>query len=54
MKRIMKSKGLAEPEFVEEGDFFVVRLYGPGEKILDLTPGIPKEKQIQRNSFNDL
>lgn len=46
MKRFMKEKGLAEPKFTEEGDFFVVRFYGPGEKILDLVPGIPKERQL--------
>ena len=46
MKRIMGGKGLAEPRFTEEGDYFVVCFYGPGEKILDLVPGIPKERQM--------
>jgi predicted HTH transcriptional regulator len=46
MKRIMKEKGLTEPKFAEEGDYFIVRFYGPGEKILDLVPSIPKERQL--------
>jgi len=46
MKRLTKEHGLSEPEFCEEGDFFVVRFYGPGDKILDLVPSIPKERQI--------
>ena len=45
MKRLMKKHGLSEPEFLEEGDFFVTRFYGPGDKILDLVPSIPKERQ---------
>ena len=45
MKRIMKEHGLAEPEFLEEGNFFVAKFYGPGDKILDLVPSIPKERQ---------
>ena len=28
-----------------EGDFFVVKFYGPGDKILDLVPSIPEERQ---------
>lgn len=46
MKRLMKGHGLAEPEFLEEGNFFVVKFHGPGDKILDLVPSIPKERQI--------
>lgn len=46
MKRLMKEHGLSDPEFLEEGNFFVVKFYGPGEKILDLVPSIPKERQI--------
>ncbi len=46
MKRLMKEHGLSEPNLAEEGDFFVVKFYGPGEKILDLVPSIPKERQI--------
>jgi predicted HTH transcriptional regulator len=46
MKKIMKEYGLPVPKFAEEGDFFVVRFYGPAEKILDLVPSIPKEKQL--------
>ena len=45
MKKLMKEHGLATPEFSEEGDFFVVKFYGPGEKILDLVPSIPEERQ---------
>lgn len=46
MKRLMKTHGLSEPEFLEEGNFFVVKFYGPGDKILDLVPSIPKERQM--------
>ncbi len=46
MKRLMKEHGLSKPEFKEEGGFFVVRFYGPGDKILDLIPSIPKERQV--------
>lgn len=45
MKRLMKEHGLSKPEFSEEGNFFVVKFYGPGDKILDLVPSIPKERQ---------
>lgn len=45
MKRLTKEHGLSAPEFSEEGDFFVVRFYGPGEKILDLVPSIPEGRQ---------
>jgi len=45
MKRQMKAHGLSVPEFSEEGDFFVVKFYGPGDKILDLVPSIPEERQ---------
>ncbi|MEI7751608.1 MAG: ATP-binding protein [Candidatus Omnitrophota bacterium] len=45
MKKLMKEHGLAAPEFSEEGDFFVVKFYGPGEKILGLVPSIPEERQ---------
>ena len=46
MKRLMKEHGLSEPEFSEEGNFFIVKFHGPRDKILDLVPSIPKEKQI--------
>jgi len=46
MKRQMREHGLSVPEFSEEGDYFVVKFYGPGDKILDLVPSIPKERQI--------
>lgn len=45
MKRLMKVHGLSEPKFSEEGDYFVVKFYGPGDKILDLMPSIPEERQ---------
>ncbi len=46
MKRLMEEHRLAEPRFSEEGNFFVVKFYGPGDKILDLVPSIPKERQV--------
>ena len=46
MKRFMKEHGLSAPQFSEEGDFFVVKFYGPGDKILDLVPSIPEERQV--------
>jgi predicted HTH transcriptional regulator len=46
MKRLMRTHGLSEPEFLEEGNFFVVKFHGPGDKILDLVPSIPEERQI--------
>lgn len=45
MKKLMKEHGLHAPEFSEEGDFFVVKFYGPGDKILDLVPSIPEHRQ---------
>lgn len=45
MKRLMEEHGLAAPEFSEEGNFFVAKFYGPGDKILDLVPDIPEERQ---------
>ncbi len=44
MKNLMKAHGLTEPTFAEEGDFFAVTFYGPGDKILDLVPSIPEER----------
>lgn len=44
MNLLMKEHGLSVPQFVEEGDFFVARFYGPGDKILDLVPSIPKNR----------
>lgn len=46
MKRLMKEHGLSKPNLAEEGNFFVVKFYGAGEKILDLVPSVPKERQI--------
>lgn len=45
MKKLMKEHGLPAPEFSEEGDFFVVKFYGPGDKILDLVSSIPEHRQ---------
>ncbi|OGC04428.1 hypothetical protein A2276_08660 [candidate division WOR-1 bacterium RIFOXYA12_FULL_43_27] len=55
MKRIMNEHGLAKPVFWEEGDFFVAKFYGPGEKILDLVPNIPAERQtdLRELGLND-
>jgi len=44
MKNLMVRHGLNEPEFLEEGDFFIVKFYGPGDKILDLVASIPDER----------
>lgn len=46
MKKLMTEHGLEEPEFREEGDFFVVRFYGPGDNILDLVSSIPDERMV--------
>lgn len=46
MKRLMREHGLSELKLSEEGNFFVVKFYGPGDKILDLVPSIPEERQI--------
>ncbi|PIR08186.1 hypothetical protein COV53_04325, partial [Candidatus Gottesmanbacteria bacterium CG11_big_fil_rev_8_21_14_0_20_37_11] len=32
MKHLMKEHGLSSPQFSEEGDVFVVKFYGPGDK----------------------
>ena len=45
MKRHMKAHGLTEPTLAEEGDFFVVKFFGPGDKILDIVPSIPDHRQ---------
>ena len=44
MKESMIKHGLEEPQFSEEGDFFVVRFYSPGDNILDLVSSIPDER----------
>lgn len=46
MKKLMREHGLEEPEFKEEGDFFVVCFYGPGENILNLVSSIPDERMV--------
>ncbi|MEN4016862.1 MAG: ATP-binding protein [Methanobacterium sp.] len=55
MKNLMGKHGLEEPEFEEEGDFFVVRFYGPGENILDLVNDIPDEQMtdLKELGLND-
>lgn len=45
MKTYMVDYGLKAPEFSEPGKFFRVTFYGPGDKILDLIPSIPEERQ---------
>lgn len=45
MKQLMKGHGLFAPVFCEEGDFFVVKFYGPQDKILDLVSSIPQTRQ---------
>ena len=45
MKSLMLEHGLREPEFSEQGDSFVVKFYGPGDKILDLVSNIPDERK---------
>jgi len=45
MKTYMVDYGLKVPEFSEPGKFFRVTFYGPGDKILDLIPSIPEERQ---------
>ena len=41
----MKGHGLSVPKLSEEGDNFVVKFFGPGDKILDLVSSIPEERQ---------
>ncbi|MFH1258973.1 MAG: ATP-binding protein [Elusimicrobiota bacterium] len=55
MKKLMKEHGLRAPEFSEEGDSFVVKFYGPGDKILDLVPSIPEYRQtdLKKMGLND-
>lgn len=45
MKRFMRDYRLPEPVFYEEGDFFVVKFYGPQDKILDSILDVPLERQ---------
>lgn len=55
MKELMLDYGLKEPEFLEEGDVFTVKFYGPGDNILDLVSNIPKDRVIDLKalSLND-
>jgi len=52
MKRFMKEHGLSGPKFSEEGDIFVVKFYGPGDKILDLVPSIPANRMTDLSHLN--
>ncbi|MGB2630522.1 MAG: ATP-binding protein [Candidatus Omnitrophota bacterium] len=52
MKRLMKEHGLSAPQFSEEGDVFVVKFYGPGDKILDLVPSIPANRMTDLSHLN--
>jgi len=45
MNAWMKEHGLKPPVISQPGDFFRITFYGPGDKILDLVPSIPKERQ---------
>ncbi len=45
MSNLMKQHGLKPPVLFQPGDFFRIIFYGPGDKILDLVPSIPKERQ---------
>ena len=53
MRRLMKEHGLAEPKFSEEGDFFVVKFLGPGDKILDLISNVPKERMTDLSHLKE-
>ncbi len=53
MKKYMKAHGLSYPEFSEEGDFFVVKFFGPGDKILDLVPSIPANRMTDLSHLNN-
>lgn len=45
MKNEMHDHGLSEPEFLEVGNSFIVKFYGPGNRILDLISSIPEDRQ---------
>lgn len=55
MKESMLNHGLEEPEFLEEGDTFVVKFYGPEDNILDLVSSIPEERttDLKELGLND-
>lgn len=53
MKRFMKNHGLSKPEFLEEGNFFVVRFYGPGDRILDLVSDVPEERMTDLSHLKE-
>lgn len=45
MSNLMKENGLKPPVISQPGDFFRITFFGPGDKILDLVPSIPEERQ---------
>ncbi|MFC1596123.1 DUF4062 domain-containing protein [Candidatus Margulisiibacteriota bacterium] len=45
MRNFSKEHGLQLPQIYEEGDSLVVKFTGPGDKLLDLVPSIPEERQ---------
>ena len=55
MNRLMVEHCLKEPELSEEGDYFVVKFFGPGDKILDLVSDIPDERKtdLKELGLND-
>lgn len=55
MNRLMVEHGLKEPELSEEGDYFVVKFFGPCDKILDLVSDIPDERKtdLKELGLND-
>jgi len=55
MKNWMTEHGLKPPVITQPGDFFRITFYGPGDKILDLVPSIPKERQtdLKELGLND-
>ena len=52
MKKYMKAHGLSDPDFSEEGDFFVVKFFGPRDKILDLVSSIPANRITDLSHLN--
>lgn len=55
MNNWMRGHGLKPPAINQPGNFFRITFYGPGDKILDLVPSIPKERQtdLRKLGLND-
>ncbi|MDA3793079.1 MAG: DUF4062 domain-containing protein [Elusimicrobia bacterium] len=51
IKQLMKAHGLKAPRFLEESGNFIVKYYGPQDKILDLVSSIPEDRQIDLRKF---